>query len=202
VNDKKKRGELIVLSGPSGAGKSTVIARLLQQRSDIHFSVSFTTRKPRAGEVDGVNYNFVDTAEFERMIRDGELLEFAQYVGNYYGTSLKVIRDHLDKGTDVLLDIEVQGAAKVREKCPEAVTIFLIPPSMEELAARLSFRGTDDAATVEKRLEQARREYQEIPNYDYLVVNDRVENAVEEIISILTAEGCRVDKRIHLIEGV
>ena len=202
MNDKKKRGELIVLSGPSGAGKSTVIARLLQQRSDIHFSVSFTTRKPRAGEVDGVNYNFVDTAEFERMIRDGELLEFAQYVGNYYGTSLKVIRDHLDKGTDVLLDIEVQGAAKVREKCPEAVTIFLIPPSMEELAARLSFRGTDDAATVEKRLEQARREYQEIPNYDYLVVNDRVENAVEEIISILTAEGCRVDKRIHLIEGV
>lgn len=202
MNDKKKRGELIVLSGPSGAGKSTVIAKLLQQRSDIHFSVSFTTRKPRAGEVDGVNYNFVDTAEFERMIRDGELLEFAQYVGNYYGTSLKVIRDHLDKGTDVLLDIEVQGAAKVREKCPEAVTIFLIPPSMEELAARLSFRGTDDAATVQKRLEQAKAEYREIPNYDYLVVNDRVENAVEEIISILTAEGCRVDKRIHLIEGV
>jgi guanylate kinase len=119
VNEKKKRGELIVLSGPSGAGKSTVISKLLHQRGDIHFSVSFTTRKPRAGEVDGVNYNFVDTAEFERMIRDGELLEFAQYVGNYYGTSLKVIRDHLDKGTDVLLDIEVQGAAKVREKCPE-----------------------------------------------------------------------------------
>ena len=202
MNEKKKRGELIVLSGPSGAGKSTVIAKLLQQRSDIHFSVSFTTRKPREGEVDGVNYNFVDKPEFERMIRDGELLEFAQYVGNYYGTSLKVIRDHLDKGTDVLLDIEVQGAAKVREKCPEAVTIFLIPPSMQKLAARLSFRGTDDAATVEKRLEQARREYQEIPNYDYLVVNDRVETAVEEIISILTAESCRVNKRIHLVEGV
>ena len=202
MNEKKKRGELIVLSGPSGAGKSTVISRLLQQRSDIHFSVSFTTRKPRAGEVDGVNYNFVDTPEFERMIRDGELLEFAQYVGNYYGTSLKVIRDHLEKGTDVLLDIEVQGAASVREKCPEAVTIFLIPPSMEELAARLSFRGTDDAATVQKRLEQARREYQDIPKYDYLVVNDRVETAVEEIISILTAESCRINKRIHLIEGV
>lgn len=202
MNEKKKRGELIVLSGPSGAGKSTVISRLLQQRSDIHFSVSFTTRKPRAGEVDGVNYNFVDAPEFERMIRDGELLEFAQYVGNYYGTSLKVIRDHLEKGTDVLLDIEVQGAASVREKCPEAVTIFLIPPSMEELAARLSFRGTDDAATVQKRLEQARREYQDIPQYDYLVVNDRVETAVEEIISILTAESCRINKRIHLIEGV
>lgn len=202
MNEKKKRGELIVLSGPSGAGKSTVISKLLHQRGDIHFSVSFTTRKPRAGEVDGVNYNFVDNAEFERMIRDGELLEFAQYVGNYYGTSLKVIRDHLDKGTDVLLDIEVQGAAKVREKCPEAVTIFLIPPSMEELAARLSFRGTDDAATIQKRLEQAREEYRQIPNYDYLVVNDRVENAVEEIVSILTAEDCRTNKRIHLIEGV
>lgn len=202
MNDKKKRGELIVLSGPSGAGKSTVIARLLQQRKDIHFSVSFTTRKPRAGEVDGVNYNFVDIPEFERMIRDGELLEFAQYVGNYYGTSLKVIRDHLDKGTDVLLDIEVQGAAKVREKCPEAVTIFLIPPSMEELAARLSFRGTDDVSAIRGRLEQARAEYREIPNYDYMVVNDRVENAVEEIVSILTAESCRVNKRIHLIEGV
>lgn len=202
MNEKKKRGELIVLSGPSGAGKSTVIKRLLQERSDIHFSVSFTTRKPRVGEMDGVNYNFVDTNEFERMIRDGELLEFAQYVGNYYGTSLKVIRDQLEKGIDVLLDIEVQGAAKVREKCPEAVTIFMIPPSMAELAARLSFRGTDDVATIQKRLEQARTEYREIPNYDYLVVNDRVETAVEEIISILTAESCRLNKRIHLVEGV
>lgn len=200
--NKKKHGELIVLSGPSGTGKSTVIAQLLEQRKDIHFSVSFTTRNPRTGEVDGVNYNFVDHAEFERMIAADELLEFAQYVGNYYGTSLKVIRDHLEQGIDVLLDIEVQGAAKVREKCPEAVSIFIIPPSMEELAKRLHQRATDAEDVIQNRLQQAQREYQEIPNYDYLVVNDDVETAAGEIISILTAESCKVKNRIHLIEGV
>lgn len=200
--NKKKRGELIVLSGPSGTGKSTVIAQLLSERKDIHFSVSFTTRKPRAGEKDGVNYNFVDHAEFERMIAADELLEFAQYVGNYYGTSLKVIRDHLEQGTDVLLDIEVQGAAKVREKCPEAVTIFIAPPSLEVLSQRLHNRATDDEETIQNRLRQAQVELKEVPNYDYLVINDEVKTASDEIIAILTAESCRVKNRSHLIEGV
>lgn len=200
--NKKKRGQLIVLSGPSGVGKSTVIAQLLSQRKDIHFSVSFTTRQPRVGEADGVNYNFVDRACFERMIAGGELLEFAEYVGNYYGTSLKVIRDHLDQGTDVLLDIEVQGAAKVKEKCPEAVAIFIIPPSLEELSRRLHHRATDSEDVIQNRLAQARSEYREIPNYDYLVVNDNVVAAANEIIAILTAEGCRVKNRSYLIEGV
>ena len=137
---KKAKGQLIVLSGPSGVGKSTVIAELLGQRQDIHFSVSFTTRKPRVGEANGVNYNFVERDEFERMIADGELLEHAEYVNNYYGTSLKVIQEKLDAGIDVLLDIEVQGAAKVRSKCPDAVLIFIIPPSFEELSRRLRGR--------------------------------------------------------------
>lgn len=199
---KKARGQLIVLSGPSGVGKSTVIAELLGQRQDIHFSVSFTTRAPRVGEASGVNYNFVERAEFERMISAEELLEHAEYVGNYYGTSLKIIEEKLTSGVDVLLDIEVRGAATVRTKCPEAVLIFIIPPSFEELSRRLHKRNTDGEEVIFGRLEKAREEYREIPCYDYLVVNDNVSNAAGEIFSILLAEDCRTKNRIHLIEGV
>ncbi|WP_300298094.1 guanylate kinase [uncultured Intestinimonas sp.] len=199
---KKERGQLIVLSGPSGVGKSTVIAELLGQRKDIYFSVSFTTRAPRVGEADGVNYNFVDRAEFERMIAAGELLEHAEYVGNYYGTSMRVIEEKLAAGVDVLLDIEVQGAAKVRARCPEAALIFIIPPSFEELERRLRGRNTDSEEVITGRLQKAREEYRQIPSYDYLVVNDSVSEAAGEIISILTAEACRTRNRLHLIESV
>ena len=202
MNKKKTRGQLIVLSGPSGVGKSTVIAELLSERSDIHFSVSFTTRQPRVGEAHGVNYNFVDRGEFERMIAGDELLEYAEYVHNYYGTSLKVIEEKLDAGIDVLLDIEVQGAAKVRAKCPGAVLIFIIPPSFEELSRRLHRRNTDGEEVIAGRLQKAREEYKEIPNYDYLVVNDQVSDAAAEIIAILTAERCRTQNRIHLVDDV
>ena len=199
---KKTRGQLIVLSGPSGVGKSTVISELLGQRQDIHFSVSFTTRQPRVGEADGVNYHFVDRAEFERMISAGELLEYAEYVGNYYGTSLKAIQEKVAAGTDVLLDIEVQGAAKVRAKCPEAVLIFIIPPSFEELSRRLRGRNTDSEETIAGRLRKAREEYRQIPSYDYLVVNDKVSAAAAEIIAILLAEDCRTRNRLHLVDDI
>ena len=199
MTKKKTKGQLIVLSGPSGVGKSTVIAELLGQRENIYFSVSYTTRQPRVGEQDGVNYNFVSREEFERMIAHGELLEYAEYVNNYYGTSLKLIQDKLAAGIDVLLDIEVQGAAKVRERCPEALFIFIIPPSFEELSRRLHRRNTDSEEVISGRLQKARQEFREIPKYDYLVINDKVSNAVEEIAAILTAAECRVDNRSHML---
>lgn len=195
-----KRGTLLVLSGSSGVGKSTVIAQVLRERPDLYFSVSFTTRQPREGEKDGVNYYFVSREDFEARIAQGEFLEYAEYVGNYYGTSMTVIREKLDKGVDVLLDIEVQGAAKVRDRLPDAVTVFLIPPSFEELSRRLRARGTDSEETIARRLETARREAKEIVQYDYVVVNDTVSNAAGELLAILTAAGCRTERRIHLIE--
>ena len=199
MNQKKERGQLIVLSGPSGVGKSPVIAELFSQRSNIYFSVSYTTRQPRVGEQDGVNYNFVSREEFERMIADDELLEYAEYVDNYYGTSIKLIREKLDAGIDVLLDIEVQGAAKVRARCPDALFIFIIPPSFEELSRRLHRRNTDSEDVIAGRLAKARQEFREIPKYDYLVINDKVANAVHEIEAILTAAECRVDCRSRML---
>ena len=191
----KKGGHLVVISGPSGVGKSTVIAEVMHQRDNLVFSVSYTTRAPRAGEEDGVNYHFVDKAEFERMIRDGELLEYTQYAGNYYGTALADIQKFASQGLDVLLDIEVEGASNVKRKADNAVLIFVAPPSFEELPRRLHGRRTENEEVVRARLEEAQVELKQIPNYDYLVVNDSVIRAASDIISILNAEDCRVTKQ-------
>lgn len=198
--NKPQKGSLAIISGPSGVGKSTVIAEVLRRRPDLYFSVSFTTRKPREGEVNGVNYYFVDVPEFERMIRDNELLEYANYSGNYYGTSAKLIDEKLSAGIDVLLDIEVVGSKIVHAKRPDTPLIFVIPPSFEVLSQRLHGRHTDPEEVIQRRLERAKEELKEISRYDYLVVNDEVSQAANEVLSILCAERCRTSKRIDLIK--
>ena len=202
----QKSGKLFIISGPSGVGKSTVLKALFREHPDLYFSVSATTRAPREGEIDGVHYRFIKSEQFLQMVQENEFLEYAEYVGNYYGTSMRVIREKLEQGIDVILEIEIQGAAKVREKMPEAVSLFLVPPSFEELSRRLRNRGTDSEEKIQQRLEAARREVREIEQYDYIVLNDTVDRAVEEILAILTAEGCRKERRLALFtlteEGV
>lgn len=195
-----KTGSLFIISGPSGVGKSTVISKVLQARPDLYFSVSYTTRAPRTGEVDGIHYNFVSRPEFERMIADDELLEWAEYSGNYYGTSGKLIDSKLSAGIDVLLDIEVVGSKIVHGKRPDTPLIFVVPPTFEELSQRLHARQTDSEEVIQRRLKRAKEELKEVSRYDYLVVNDVVEKAAEEVCAILKAEACRSVKRIYIVE--
>lgn len=198
----KQRGKLIVLSGPSGAGKSTVIAKAIEGRDDICFSVSVTSRKPRPGEEDGKAYFFVDLDRFREMVENDELLEHAQYVANSYGTPRAYVEQKLDEGKNVILDIEVQGAMQVNEKMPDAVKIFVVPPSMEELERRLRGRGTDSERKIEARLFRAREEYEMATFYDYIIVNDDVERAANELSSIITAEYCKYDLRKNILNEV
>lgn len=193
-------GKLIVISGPSGVGKSTVVKQVMEQLPNLHFSVSATTRPQRPGEVDGVNYYFVDHEKFEAMIAGGELLEYAQYVGNYYGTPEAPIDEALAQGMDILLDIEVQGALNVKKRRPDAILIFMMAPSFTELERRLSQRGDTAPELVAKRLEHAKWEFAHAESYDYLVVNDQVAHAASEIVSIITAEKCRMQSRIHVLK--
>ncbi len=198
----QKKGKLIVISGPSGAGKSTIVFKAIEGRGDMCFSTSVTSRKARPGEVDGREYFFIDRERFLQMIENDELLEHAEYVGNFYGTPRKFVEDKLEEGISVFLDIEVQGARQVSEKMPEAIKIFVIPPSLEELRKRLVNRGTDSPEAIEGRLRRAREEYAEADFYDYIVVNDKIEVAAEELHAILTAEQCRFSARRGWLEEV
>lgn len=198
----KQRGKLIVISGPSGAGKSTVVFKALEGRDDVCFSVSCTTRKPRPNEVDGREYFFVDLDKFKEMVENDEFLEHAEYVANSYGTPRAYVEKKLDEGLNVLLDIEVQGARQIKEKMPDAVMIFFIPPSMAELERRLRSRGTDSERKIEARLFRAREEYEAADFYDYIIINDDVETAAKEFSSIITAENCKFESRKKYLSEV
>jgi len=188
-------GKLIVVSGPSGAGKSTVISRVMEADKQVVFSVSATTREPRAGEREGVDYFFTDAEHFRQMIENGELLEHAQYVENYYGTPKAPVISNIEKGLSVLFDIEVQGAMQIKNRCPEAILIFVIPPEFSQIEKRLHLRGTDSEEIIRQRIKTARFEYSMALNYDYIVINDNPDSAANEIKSIITAEKCRAEQR-------
>ena len=196
----QEKGKLIVISGPSGAGKSTVVFKAIEGREDVCFSTSVTTRKPRPGEVDGREYFFVDPDRFKEMVENDELLEHAEYVANSYGTPRAYVEDKLEAGLNVLLDIEVQGARQVHEKMPDAVKVFIIPPSLEELEKRLKGRGTDTERAIEARLIRARQEYQEADFYDYLIINDDADKAAKELSAIILAEHCRFNDRLEYLK--
>lgn len=196
------KGLLVVISGFSGAGKGTVMKKLMQLHDEYALSISATTRKPREGEVDGREYFFKTVDEFEQMIANRELIEYAQYVGNYYGTPKAYVEEQLKLGKNVILEIEIQGAMNIKKIFPDAVLMFITPPSAIELENRLRGRGTEDEATVMKRLSRASEESSGVEDYDYIVLNDEVENCVESIHQIVSAEKRKAKNNLQLIESI
>ncbi|MCX7780352.1 MAG: guanylate kinase [Negativicutes bacterium] len=197
-----QQGVLIVLSGPSGTGKGTICKQLLRSYPNLHYSVSATTRAPREGEIDGVNYWFVSKDDFMMMVESDELLEWAEVYGNFYGTPRRYVQQQLDSGKDVVLEIDIQGAMQIKSKFPQGVFIYIIPPSLDELANRIYRRGTDSPDSIRQRLSCASSELAYACQYHYVVVNDSVEAAVKKIEAILTAEKCKVDRNSDLIDTV
>ena len=191
---QKKEGQLIIISGPSGAGKGTIVGEVIKKDKNIWLSISATSRKPRGIEKDGVNYYFLEKEDFEEKIKNNYFLEYAEYAGNYYGTPKQRITEKLSKGLDVILEIEIQGAMKIKELVPEALFIFIMPPSEKELLKRLKGRKTEEKEKIIERFNIAYREINEVTKYNYVVVNDDLDEAVNKVLSIITAEKCRVDR--------
>lgn len=199
----QQEGLLIVVSGPSGAGKGTICKRLLEKNPNLGYSISATTRAPRTGEVNGVNYWFLSKEEFQKMISEDGLLEWAEVYGNYYGTPAQKVKDSLAEGKNILLEIDTQGAALVRKKFPKGVYIYILPPSLEELKRRIIGRGTDSAESIERRLSCAREEMGcASEQYNYLVLNDEVELAVERVETIIEAEQYQIKRNLNLLKAV
>lgn len=193
------KGRSFIISGPSGVGKSTVLKALMEKRKNLYFSVSATTRSPRPGETDGVHYHFLDRDTFRQWVAEDQFLEHAEFVGNCYGTPRKYVYEAMEQGQDVILDIEVQGAAQVASKMPEVVRIFVAPPSWAELERRLTERGTDTPEKIRGRLERAKEEIKLAGTYDYFVINDSVEHAMSELDAIMTAEHCKPEDRMKIL---
>lgn len=196
-----EKGKLFVISAPSGCGKGTVLAEILKDDS-FYYSVSATTRLPRDGETDGVNYHFLKKEEFQTAINEGKMLEYAEYCGNYYGTPAKYIDENLNKGKDVILEIEVNGALNVKKKRPEAVLVFMLPPSMKELKRRLEKRGTESSETINKRINEGYKEIEYAKYYDYIMVNGPIEDAVNDLKAIVRACKLKSNDNLELIDNL
>jgi len=195
------KGFLIVLSGPSGTGKNTLIDRVVPHIPNLQYSISATTRKPRPGETDGVDYFFISDEKFDQMIADGEFLEWAEFVGNRYGTPRFFVDERISQGQTVIMDVDIQGALQIKKMMDEAVLVFLLPPTWEELRKRLNKRGKDSNEIITQRLEHSFEELKYIVDYDYFIINDQLDKAVERLITIIKAESCRVVRAdLHSIQ--
>lgn len=196
------KGLLISVSGPSGAGKGSVLAKVKEMDPSFGTSVSVTTREPREGEKEGVDYFFKSKEEFTQMIEEGEIIEYDEFVGNYYGTPTVALQEMSEEGTDVLLDLTIAGSMALKENFEQSVTIFLLPPSLAELENRLKGRGTESEEMIKARLEVAKNEIGFVGNFDYVVVNDDIDEAAKKIYSIITSEKCRVPRNIELLQSL
>ncbi len=196
------KGFLLIVSGPAGTGKGTVCKEILERNKDVLYSISATTRNPREGEVDGVNYIFTEEDKFKDMVEKGEFLEHAYVHTNYYGTPKKYVMDQVEKGQIVLLEIDVQGALQIKQNYSEAIFVFLLPPSMKELKNRIIKRGTESMEDIERRYENAFKEIELLGKYDYFVVNNQVDQAVEDIEAIIRAEKLRVKRHTNIKEKI
>lgn len=201
-NEVRPQGVLLVVSGPSGAGKGTICGMLREHLPDLGYSVSVTTRKPRTGEVDGVNYFFKTVDEVKEMIANDEFLEYAEVYGNYYGTPRKYVMGQLNAGKDVLLEIDIQGALQVKEHFPDGVFVFITPPSLDELCARIYKRGTDSEEVIKRRMASAADELTYASKYDYIIVNDIAEKATKKVLTLMEAERYRVARTYFIIDEI